>query len=656
MKSIRFRITLVVVLIVFVITAVHVSASLFFTYRALCDNVDADMDAIGEIANVAISTEIALVKGQAASIALTDAGENPSYQDWINAAHQTVERSGFPFDCIALVDSQGRTVASDDEIKSINFAETEYFKNALNGTLSISQSEVNDNGESVFFIAVPVRGLPNFNGVMITELDSMVFSDLIKNITIGKTGNVFILDANGVFVANIRDNLVLERQNFIELAKTDSNYKTAAAVFQRMINGETDTDRYVYDGSERMVSFGPIGDSAGWSYGACAPIKEMTSDIYTSAIGSILTGLIFLVLGIIASYTLALSISSPIIKVTKRMQLLSQGNLSENPPDVKRRDEVGVLAASVTTTIQALKNYILDIDYVLSEMASGNFDVNSKADFKGDFSSIKDSLNKISESMNGALCEFSNVSSQVSAGSEQVAQAAQNLSSGAEAQTISIQQLATEIEGISEKVNENAKHTLDAAEMVSKSGDKIESGNKQMHDVTQAMQEISTSSNEVVNIIKTIEDIAFQTNILALNAAVEAARAGEAGKGFSVVAEEVRSLASKSDEAAKNSAELISESNKSIENGIVLVNSAAKSFDEINEISHKIVKIVENISDATTKQSDAIENVNFEVAKISDVVGANSSSAEQSAATSEQLSGQAQVLNSLVAKFRFRRK
>ena len=236
--------------------------------------------------------------------------------------------------------------------------------------------------------------------------------------------------------------------------------------------------------------------------------------------------------------------------------------------------------------------------------------------------------------------------------SDQVSSGAQALSQGATEQASSVEELAASINEISNNINQTAQQAQDASDKSMQVGEKAGESNNRMHDMLQAMADINASSGEIGKIIKTIEDIAFQTNILALNAAVEAARAGAAGKGFAVVADEVRNLASKSAEASKNTAVLIENSLQAVENGKRIADETAQSLEVVISDIQEASSLMGSIAKAATDQAESISQITLGIDQISSVVQTNSATAEESAAASEELSGQAQILNELVRKFR----
>ncbi|MCI8564509.1 MAG: HAMP domain-containing protein [Lachnospiraceae bacterium] len=321
------------------------------------------------------------------------------------------------------------------------------------------------------------------------------------------------------------------------------------------------------------------------------------------------------------------------------------------------RDELGSLANAFRNMSVILKDIISDASRLLSEMADGNFDVRTEAEkrYVGSFQSLLMSIRKLNRGLSSTLGQINQSADQVAAGSSQVANGAQALSQGATEQASAVEELAATITGISHQVKGTAENATRARGQSNTAGNEAEKCNTQMKELMDAMEEITRTSNEIGKIIKTIEDIAFQTNILALNAAVEASRAGVAGKGFAVVADEVRNLAGKSSEASRNTAELIESSMKAVSRGTQIAGSTAESLRKVVNEVRMASSEVDKIADAAEEQASNIEQVTLGVDQISTVVQANSDTAVQSAATSQQLSSQAEVMKGLVARFILRR-
>ncbi|MEG1908638.1 MAG: methyl-accepting chemotaxis protein, partial [Oscillospiraceae bacterium] len=346
------------------------------------------------------------------------------------------------------------------------------------------------------------------------------------------------------------------------------------------------------------------GEVAAANYEASKKAESLATIILL--VMSIVTLLVIVFLAIYITRGL----TAPIKLIEDGMNKMASGNL-----DVKvgyeSKDELGELAEKMQFTTQCIATIIGDIGYLLGEMADGNFDIKSKAPnmYVADYAPILDSMRNINTKLSEALSQINQASEQVSGGSDQVSATAQALAQGATEQASSVQELAATVSEISEQVRFNAGNALEASQKSGEAGTEVTQSNEKMQELIAAMQDISTSSQEIGKVIKAIEDIAFQTNILALNAAVEAARAGAAGKGFAVVADEVRNLASKSAEAAKGTTELIEGSIVAVEKGTHLADETAKSLMSVVTGTKEVAALVDKISTASNEQAASVAQV-----------------------------------------------
>lgn len=380
--------------------------------------------------------------------------------------------------------------------------------------------------------------------------------------------------------------------------------------------------------------------------------EEANTAAITSIILLIALSAVSLLFAILICLYIVRSITAPIKQIEKAATQMSQGDF-DITIDYVSRDEFGMLSNRIRNLTETIKAVIQDESYLLGEIANNNFDVRTKVEEKyiGEFRNIINSLRKLTVDLSATMLQINQSSDQVASGADQVSSGSQALSQGATEQASSVEELAATITEISNKIKLTAENAKNAKDRTNDASTGISLCDQQMEQLTAAMAEISETSGQISKIIKTIEDIAFQTNILALNAAVEAARAGTAGKGFAVVADEVRSLASKSAEAAKNTTLLIESTVTAISRGTALADQTAASLQEVVVSAQSVSEIVDNIADAANEQAGSIAQVTQGVDQISNVVQTNSATAEESAAASEELSGQAAILKELVGKF-----
>lgn len=436
----------------------------------------------------------------------------------------------------------------------------------------------------------------------------------------------------------------------------------AEAQISRIKNGESQVIDRSYDpvlGEEAAYCYTPVtveGTDMEWYSGFVVSYAEVQKPLIRAILFVIVFGLFGIALmGVLCVRFLRRSMA-PLKPLSKLADSIKNFQLDQIDTEVKYpNNEIGEMAARFTEMAEHLVLIIRDIDYLLDALADGNFAIKSenREHYVGSLQHLLLSMRKIRDRLGVSLSVVKTSTEQIAGSSSQIADAAQALAQGASEQASSLEELTSMVNAINDDVRNNAKSAEEASAFAGNARSAIEASNREMLSLKDAMDEIADSSMQIQTVIGMIDNIAFQTNILALNAAIEAARAGEAGKGFAVVADEVRNLAQKSAEAAQSTGTLITTSVEAVEKGRGIAAETAEALLRVAEYADKTREMISSISTASGKQADAIDQINIGLTQISSVVQTNSSTSEQSAAASSELSNEAEKLREMVAPYKF---
>ncbi len=643
-----FRYTVITVSIALIILGTF---STIINYNSTMNTVSTDIEQMAVICSDYVEWELKAYLG-----VVQDLGNNPI----LSSDEYTVEEK------LAVIDSRVKdhglvsgnfSDLSGNSPDGNNYSEREYFKNALQGKCTISEPTISKfSGKLVMVFAAPILQGTEVKGVVFLVPDSEFLNDIMRSINISEGSEGYMLDSKGNTIASVNSASVEEGQNIFN----SSNSKAYADIIdchKKMCAGETGFCDYSMGGTKYFCGYSPVVGTNGWSLAVRAPEQDFMLDTYIGSAVQIAFIVVCLVLCGISAMIMGSNIGKKIKAITGRMELLAKGDLKTPVPKIISNDETGILAAATTDVVGNLNNIIGDIGRILGAMANRNFNI-SAADteqyYVGDYKDLLVYMRNINHQLSATLYQISVAGDQVSEGANQVSQGAQSLSQGAIEQSSSVEQLSSAVHTISEQVTENTNNCDEAKEVVHNTASLLSSANEKMMELSDAMQTISTTSSQISEIIKTIDDIAFQTNILALNAAVEAARAGEAGKGFSVVAEEVRNLSSKSAAAANNTTELIKKSVNAVNIGSKMTDDTAKAMQDVQNLAVRVEELIDKIDTASISQNEMITQISAGMDRVSDVVQNTAATAEESAAASEELSGQSAMLKELIGTFTLR--
>ncbi len=483
-------------------------------------------------------------------------------------------------------------------------------------------------------------------GVAAADVSLDSISTIVSQVRVEDTGGIFLVDTRTDTIIGHRDREITgQRLNGL----SDGMYAYASGQIRAGRTGLS-----LYENTYLQIEKVPGSDWMAVAYVSRGEVLEELGQLTGNML--LVAALAILVLILLVVIQVRRVIGRPVKELSLVATRIAGGELDQEI-HYRSRDELGVLAHNFNQVTLRLRDYVIyikEISEKLREIAAGNLAFTLENQYTGEFEKIKIALDEISSSMNDTMGQLHTASRDVAAGAELVANGAAALSQGSTEQAAEVDVLAGHIGSVSDSVHKVAEGAQEASRISQEVKAGLLTSNDKMQNMTVVIQQISNKSSEIHKIVKTIEDIAFQTNILALNAAVEAARAGEAGKGFAVVADEVRALAGKSSEAAQETTVLLSQTVDSMEEGVRAAQDTAASMLKVVSRADEMSRLIEDIAGYTKQQDANASEITQGIEQISTVVQTNVATAEGSAAASEELSGQAAMLRELVARFRLR--
>ncbi len=567
--------------------------------------------------------------------------------------NEFMQNEGEMWSHMLITDETGVNIAHTEgsDSRNVSIADKSYFTEPWNNGITHVSSPTfsNSTGRRILGIGAPTYDeAGNKLGVLVGFVRLEYISEILNAHNITDNSYTFMLNSDGLVSGHPDDSIVLQ-ENWLDSSVNDSMSDNFKEVILNMTSGKTGTTVTTVDGTLSVVNYHPVG-VAGLSLATVAPIFELYQLIFTLLISMVIVIGITLIINIFTSAKTAESITTPIFGLTQWGKKLSMGDTSGtkeeflNPNSLKEKEIIELVHAFEETSEGISRSVDL-----ITEVASGNLDIDIKVRSEKDV--LSQALIKLTNQLSSILKNIKFSAHQVNGNSGQIASSAQALADGSITQSSEVEQLNASAVIMKQQFEETNNSIGVISKDIAFTESELEKTIEKLHSFIGEIRTVNTKSSKIKNIIKTIEDISFQTNILALNAAVEAARAGAAGKGFAVVADEVRNLASKSAEASQETSDLVGETVESIskisqsaEGTVVFINSLKTTMS-------KTMIDITAIAETVGHELELVKEIAGNIDQITQVVHLNSATSEETAASSQELSVQAETMQSLVSEF-----
>lgn len=608
MKSIKVKLTLLIVACLFVVSGIFGILSFFLSKSIILEESGQSMIRISEEINrvfqANMEKQIAILDTLAERRIIDD---NTSWEEKIISMQNEAARLGFQ--AFAFADVNGDAVRFDANRSKAQLADRSYFKTAISGKSTYSDVIISRvTGEPTVIVAVPLKRKGIIKGVFYGVRDGREISNLVKDVRYGESGYAYVVNKKGTVIGHKNYDLVLKEFNPITESKNNPGLLPLAGACEQMIKGERGISYYNFNNRDIVTAYSPIANTDGWSISVAVEQREFLYGINRLRIIMIIISVVILILGALLAYFIGTGITKPVIAAVEHAEEMSRLDIRRDIPDIliKRNDEIGQLGSA---------------------------------------------FHKLGVEVRHTISGIIKSSQLVASSSEQISIDNQNLSQRTSEQASALEEIAATIEEANANIRQSSDNAGEASRISGQSLELAVSGGRIVEEAVKSIGEINESSRKIADIISMINEIAFQTNLLALNAAVEAARAGDQGKGFAVVAGEVRNLAQRAGAAAKEISVLIKDSVDKIESGTELVNKSGEALKEIIQSVKQVSNIVSEMAAASDEQRRGIEQINIAVTEMDTMTQQNAALVEETAAASEEMSGQAGELQARVARF-----
>lgn len=632
-------ITLGVVLII-----IMIAASLLSTISVLKDS----LQMTAKTASQNISSNLHLLTDRMDSLAQEAVLSDPDADDAekqkvIEARKQRVE-----FAWIAAYDAAGKKMYGDESAPD-SVADRTYFEDLIKtANMTIGEPESTD-GNWQLSVGTPLMNGEEVYAYLIGSYNYGMLNDVLANINIGDSGSVYMLNKEGVVIADKEIDNMDKHDNIYDLYSSKANQE----VFDNMLAFQSGAESVFLNGVQSYMAFSPVAGT-NWTLVISAPGMDFMNILLISIVICIVIMLLLQIASRKVIVKVAERITTSISQAANRLTTLSVGDLKEEVVLNDANTEAEMLTSALSRTVSSLAEYIEEIRSYLGLLSEGDYSREVPEKFDGDFIAIKEALSAISISLNDTMQKISSSSGAVSSNSSETSEYAKKLYDGSIEQTEALERLSSSVDEITKKINEiddNAKRVKVSADTA---GVKVDEGKTQMDSMLSTMNSIYDDMQEIMTISGLIEEISSQTSLLALNASIEAARAGESGKGFAVVAQQIGTLAEQTADALKKTGEIISQANLSIENGLKTANATGESFENVRQATDEFAEISEDMTHIAAEQKKTIQTVSEEVEKVLSIADLNQGLAKETDEIAARSLEQAEQLDNIVSAVKLR--
>lgn len=630
-QKIIFYVMSVALLVTVLITTIMSVGSIRSTNNVLLDNMQITARTASQniMSNLHLLTE-RMYNFSTETVFLNDMISETKKQKRFDAIKNQIE-----FLWLSAYDTDGKKLYGDTTSpKSIT--NTKYFSKMTETENLVIGEPYYNNTLLQLCVGAPLKNKDGeIKGYLVGSYKYDLIDDVLSQLVLGNTGSACILNEDGDIIGDRNKQNIIEKKNIYKLYPSSAN----ASLFKKITSYQIGSAEMKLGSKHCYTGYSPI-PGTNWELFLHVPKNEFMDTVYMSVIVSILLSIALIIAAGAVIIPVARKISNPLSAATKRLQALADGNLTKEVLLSDSNDETKILTDALAKTIASLKSYIQDIETSLSALSNGDFTIDIPNTFRGDFSSIRNSLDNITDSLNRTM-------QQMSKSSVEVSECAKQLLDGSKQQNDLLHSMEENMAAITSSIEKNKEHVLQIEQCAEMANQKTALGGSYMQNMLDSMSQIHKTVDEISNISLMMESISRETNLLSLNAAIEASRAGEAGRGFAVVANEIGSLSKQTTDALLESSNLISRSAEAIRAGLETAGQTADTFREIADLTTQYYTISNQLSDTVKDQTDAVAYAEKRLISLQEIAGKNDEMAAESLS-------QAKTLRNFVAQVKIK--